>query len=591
MARIIDIEGKKKKLNEAFSEEEREKLRGFASKNETDEGEQKEKKKSQADILVELAAEAFLFHDETYEPYAAIPVQSHREIWPVNSKFFKRWLAGQAWAKLKKTLASETIKSALNVIEGQAVFKGPEYKLHNRIAFHDGAIWYDLSDPAWRAVRITPEGWQVINNPPILFRRFTHQAAQVTPLKYQDPAATLSAFVKNFVNLKDGQEIIFLTYLISCFIPDIPHPIPVLYGEKGAAKTTTFKLIKRIVDPSAVEALTFPKDVNELIQKLSHHYWAGFDNVSNLPEWISDTLCRAVTGEGFSKRQLYSDDEDVIYTFKRCIGLNGINVVATREDLLDRAILLGLERIPKEKRREERAVLSEFEQERPYILGATLDILAKSMAIYPTVKLTALYRMADFTRWGYAIAEALGGQGEEFLKQYGQNIQNQNEEAIAANPVAAAVMAFMSRYDEGFCWEGRASELLQELCAVAEEEKIDTHSRIWPRSSNSLTRKLNQIKSNLLEAGIEYSYQGHTREGTIIILRSIENTVTTVTTSQMASILDLNGDGIGDDIVTRNQISSQVSSQAEVLSDAGCDDSDDGDDISETLYKDELVPF
>ena len=64
-----------------------------------------------------------------------------------------------------------------------------------------------------------------------------------------------------------------------------------------------------------------------------HNYICYFDNVSEIKEWISDQLCRAVTGSGFSKRELYSDDDDIIYNFRRCIGFNGINLGATKADL------------------------------------------------------------------------------------------------------------------------------------------------------------------------------------------------------------------------------------------------------------------
>ena len=92
---------------------------------------------------------------------------------------------------------------------------------------------------------------------------------------------------------------------------------------------------------------------------LSHHWVAYFDNLSEVPAWLSDILCCAVTGAGFSKRELYSDDDDVTYAFRRCLGLNGINVVATRSDLLDRSILLRLGRIPRERRRGEKELLAD----------------------------------------------------------------------------------------------------------------------------------------------------------------------------------------------------------------------------------------
>ena len=83
-----------------------------------------------------------------------------------------------------------------------------------------------------------------------------------------------------------------------------------------------------------------------------------------MPVWMSDTLCRACTGAGFSKRELYTDDDDVIYNFRRCPGLNGINIVAHKPDLLDRSLLFRLEHIPKKDRRDEETLWRDFERER-----------------------------------------------------------------------------------------------------------------------------------------------------------------------------------------------------------------------------------
>jgi hypothetical protein len=76
-----------------------------------------------------------------------------------------------------------------------------------------------------------------------------------------------------------------------------------------------------------------------MIQKLAHNYICFFDNVSKISESISDILWRAVTGRGFSKRELFSNDDDIIYNFKRCIGINRINLAPTKSDLVDRNIL------------------------------------------------------------------------------------------------------------------------------------------------------------------------------------------------------------------------------------------------------------
>jgi len=260
-----------------------------------------------------------------------------------------------------------------------------------------------------------------------------------------------------------------------------------------------FRVVRRLVDPSATEVLALTHDVAGLVQQLSHHWLTPFDNVSDLPDHISDVLCRAVTGDGFSKRELYSNDDDVIYSFRRCVGLNGINIVARKPDLLDRCILFELEPIDPAHRLPDQMIWSDFERLQPRLFGAMLDVLSKAAGIRPAIRLGRLPRMADFAVWGCAVARALGVTEEEFLAAYDANQTARNEEAISASPVASALEGFMRTRNE---WKGSPSELLSELEGVAEIEKIDTRAKGWPKGPHVLTRRLNEVRPNLAAAGI-----------------------------------------------------------------------------------------
>jgi len=474
------------------------------------------KRESQADALIRIATtEAFLFHDDAKDGFAAIPINGHREIWPLRSKFFKQWLVRRYYEQTDKSPNNEAIRQALNVIEAKALFDGPEIKLNLRVAERDGALWYDLADGAWQAVKITPDGWEVVDNPPILFRRFKNTAAQVLPQR----GGSLEA-LRKYINLKDDEDWLLLIALIAhAFVPGIPHAIPVFYGDKGSAKTTAQRVIRKLIDPAVRDTMTLPTDKNELALMLMTNYAPCFDNLDGLSPWQSDMLCQAATGGGISKRELYTDTEEVILSFLRCPMLNGINLVASRDDLLDRCVLFNLERIDEEARKTEAEFWREFEGDRPYILGAIFDVLAKALQIYPDVKLPALPRMADFATWGYAIMEAAGGMGEAFLQAYRKNIAGAVEEAVINDVVGAAIVEFMDGKDE---WQGTASELLEvlnELPSVNEKDKA------WPKRPNTLTRRLNNLKSALADYGIKVQTAEDYRTATqkTILLRRVEN--------------------------------------------------------------------
>jgi hypothetical protein len=552
---------------------------------EPDEHRPAERGPSHADLVVSLSSEAYLFRTPSGDTFARVPVGGHREAWPLRSAAFKQWLAGRFWDKYAKVPGSEALAGALNVIEGKARFSGAEHSLHNRVAWCDGAIYYDLTDSKWRAIRVTPEGWSVVADPPVLFRRYAHQRPQKEPVRGGSARDLL-----RFLNVKGEEDaVLVLVATITCLVPDIAHPLIYPHGDHGAGKTYLHRVTRRVVDPSHTEVLSFPHDRQEFVQKLAHNYFVPFDNVSTLSDEQSDILCRAVTGEGFAKRMLYTDDDDVIYAFRRCVGLNGINVVSQRPDLADRTLLVELERISPEQRREEAEFWADFNDSLPGILGGVLDALSGAMRIYPTVLLRRLPRLADFARWGEAIAQALGFQEGAFVSAYGHNMQGQNRQVVEGSAVATAVMAFMDGQDE---WEGTVGELLGELDKLVEFLRIDIRAKSWPKAANALSRQLRALRSTLREAGVEVTLGKHTKKGTPVTLKVIGNIVTSVTSSLGYSQEPLPGDDVPfatDDGVTREPdiVTSMVSSQTRG------DGGDDGDGLSGRLavdYWEEEVP-
>lgn len=478
------------------------------------------KNASKADLLIEIALSNTLFRDDLREPYALIEFEDYTRIMKIGQcKDFYRYVAGEYYKQTSTAPCNEAIRQAINVAESKALFEGKEYKLELRIAKHNETFWYDLSDEKNRAVNIAPSGWQVVDKPPILFRRRNSQDKQFEPFKGIGDVWRLS----KFINLEDDSFKLLIVYLVTCLIPEIPHPIPIFHGEKGAAKSTSMQFIRMLIDPAKRGLLALPKSQNELAQHLYGNYMPCYDNLSGLNQMQSDTLCQAATGGGISKRTLYSNDDDTIFKFFCCPVLNGINVVANATDLLDRCLIFELKRIPEEGRREIAKVFAGFESARQVIFTGLLDALSKAMEIYPTVKLDRLPRMADFAVWGYAVAEALGIGGDTFMDLYHQNRDKVNSAAIDENLLATAILELMSNEEKINC---SATELFDNLNIVAEKIKIDTRSKYWPKDPSILSKQIMHIKSNLLDVGIKYdTYRlgGNKGRGRRVILEKIPN--------------------------------------------------------------------
>ncbi|MDP8994923.1 MAG: hypothetical protein M3N07_08100 [Pseudomonadota bacterium] len=245
----------------------------------------------------------------------------------------------------------------------------------------------------------------------------------------------------------------------------------------------------------------------------------AFDNVSGLPAWISDTLCRLATGGGFAVRQLYTDQDEVLFDAARPVILNGIEDIVTRPDLADRAVFLTLEPIPEERRRPEQELWAAFEKERPRILGALLDAVAQGLRMLPQTRLDRLPRMADFALWATACEAALWPAGS-FWAAYCGNRDEAVEGVIDADPVAAAVRVLMATRTE---WTGTASDLLGALGEAAGETV--RKSKTWPDTPRALAGRLRRAATFLRKVGIDIAFgrEGRARTRTIHIAAAPEN--------------------------------------------------------------------
>ena len=211
------------------------------------------------------------------------------------------------------------------------------------------------------------------------------------------------------------------------------------------------------------------------------------------------TICAGQSPRGdFAKGNCISDEDDIIFQFCRTFVVNGINVPASSPDLLDRSILIELERLEEKDRKDKKTILDQYNRSRPYIFGAILDTLSKAMRLYPSIDLNRLPRMADWTVWGCAIAEALEIGKERFLAAYRKSLATQNDEVVTSNPVCIALMEFM---EDKATWSGKPSDLYVKLTEIAGKAGLD-NSKAWPKAANTFSRRLNGLSHNLSEAGL-----------------------------------------------------------------------------------------
>jgi hypothetical protein len=495
---------------------------------EEQEEEDKQNRESSSQKLLSLAKVQCeeLFVDQYGEPYAAVKINEHLETLNLNHTRFRSWICKTYHEQEGLVPNSENIANAINILRANAQFDGNSKQLYLRVAYdttkdetgtmrtNQTTIYYDLTNPEWEAVRITPEGWSIVKAP-VLFRR--HNALpQVDPSKTYPPDI-FDQFIK-LLNIKgEEKKLLLKCYIITSFIPEIDKPILMLHGDPGGAKSTLEELIKKLIDPGAVLTLALPRDIFELIQQLDHNHIAYYDNVSRIPDLISDQFCRASTGGGSSKRRLYTDDDDKIYNFKRCVGFNGINLAATNSDLLDRGIIIRVERIADKDKKKKEHIGQEFEKIKPQLLGYIFDILAKILRMKQTISIEfeQLPRMADFAEAAEIISRCMGNPDNQFINAYYENIKLQTQEILETSLVAPEILKFIAYTSE---WKGTYTELLDNLDQIV-DNKV-SKNKYWPKSPSVLSRRVNEVKTNLREVGViieEGKQDSVTRVRTVVI--------------------------------------------------------------------------
>ncbi len=473
---------------------------------------------NQATILCDLAKDADLFHapGADGDTYATIEVNGHRQTHRIGSKAFRHWLTGRYWRLLSSAPGSQAVQDALGVLAGRALHEGAERPVYVRLAEHEGCIYLDLADPEWRCVEISAAGWRVLTDPPVRFIRPRGVLALPEPQR----GGRLDE-LRAFVNVATDEDwILLVAWMMAALRPSGPYPLLELNGEQGSAKTTTGKLLRALGDPNNCALRCEPHDVRDLMIAAANGHILAFDNLSYIPPWLSDALCRLSTGGGFSTRELYSDGEEKMIEAQRPVILTGIGEVATRPDLLDRTVSLKLEPIPEDRRRSEAELWAAFNAARPRILGALLDALSSALANVGTVRLPRLPRMADFALWVTAAEPGLGWGAGTFLNAYAGNIEAGNSLAIEASPIGAAVVEFVTARG---AWSGTATALLKELEAPVDEPT--RRRQKWPTNGRGLRSQLDRIAPNLRRSGVNVNFDKSTGRARDRIIR-LEQTAT-----------------------------------------------------------------
>lgn len=472
----------------------------------------KPQKRTQADALVDLALSQFrLGRTDRGDAFAvAKDGPAVAMMFRGGKDGLRKKLARMFRQTSGKTPSASALGDALVALEGQALDADPEpvalriAEVASDMSDNDSrdssgnTLVLDLADPTGRAVVIRPDGWGLVDRSPVLFQRTALSGNLPEPAAVHEPAAFRE--LRDLLNVTADAWPLVVGWLVAAYFPTIPHPVLMLGGEQGTGKSTAAKLMINLIDPSPALLRSQPRDTEQWAISAAGSWVVCIDNVSYIASWWSDALCKAVTGDGWIRRKLYTDSDLAVLTFKRCVALTSIDAGALRGDLGDRLLLIDLERITEDRRRTEAELEAAYHAASPRLLAGLLSAVSRTLAVLPDVTLDTMPRMADFAR----VLAALDRACPELTEARALDLFMGQRERIAgdvvdADPVAAAVVKLIEQHGD---WSGTPQELLDAL-SPAMEAGTTRPPKGWPTSPQGIGSAMKRVTPALRTVGIE----------------------------------------------------------------------------------------
>ena len=451
--------------------------------------------------------------------YALVDTANGSEEIPINSRAFYSIIA-DLYREISKgeTVSPKTIKECVFNHEGTILRtqKRIDTKLRINRADDGSVIRIDLANEDYEYIEITSEGWSICSDGERFFTRNASQAELPTPIRGGEIER-----IFDYCRIPEDKHNLFLAYIVSCFI-DIIHPCLVIQGSAGSGKSTLSTFLKMLIDPCRNNAPTiFPRNERELIELYNNNYYVAYDNLQRLNAKQSDYLCSIVTGSQYQRRKLYDNYEMCQFDLRQPILLNGISGIVTREDMLDRSIIINLLPFEKAERRSERQIMKDCKDDLPLILGGIMDVLVDVIATYEPDSIPTCPRLIDFYEYGYYICEAIErGTGDDFCEEFQNTMDYQKKKFCENNSLKELLICFMEENDK--VWRGTVGKLSDELHVFVDKMVPQDEPSGIPPTPNRLARELHLIGNSLQNDGIYISYSKSASNCSVVEIRLIK---------------------------------------------------------------------
>ena len=413
---------------------------------------------------------------------------------PVSSREYQTFLR-QEYRRRTNECFAPTFKNELLMKKDEAFEdEASHVRFYRRVkgSIKKGKIIYSLNSKQKSAISVSIDNWKPFQTKKVHFLDSNATKNQVEP----KGGGNLLELLRPYFNLPHDAFLLFVICLVQSFSRDSDHFAMIISGQKGTGKSTMTEIFREIIDPSELNKSLTPKSVDDLIVNLFNSFIVSIDNAKPLSEDMSNTLCAAITGASAVKRELFTNDSQVIMKLYNIVLINGIDIIPKKSDLVDRALLFEPQKITKEKRLSEQELMEQFRSEKPAILGAIMDVLVEAMKQMPNVKPSLLHRMADAHREMIAIALALGISQENFEKILNHNIWSLQNAYSSGNDFVDAVTEYVNLNGKQ---DGPVTKIYKRLYL-----SIPGSKKYMPGSPSSFSRKMKEEQEAFRINGIRF---------------------------------------------------------------------------------------
>lgn len=405
--------------------------------------------------------------------------------------------------KYKMFLNSNQLQTLIEYLEIQPLTDDTVFDTACRIYNSGDLMAYELDKDTGECLVITAEEIYMGLVENVYFKHSADFQNQVTPDFEDVSPEDIFHYVHIHFNLKNKrQEKLLILYLVTAFWGmKINHPLLVLTGEKGSSKSTTMRKLEKLIDPKTSDLCGIPKGSDGLELRLANTYFLSLDNLSTISRHVSDIIARAVTGGSVTKRALYHNTKEIVLHIKAMVAMNGVTLITRESDLLDRSLILELNRISAKEIKSEQELWDSFEEDRPKILGCIFRILEHALFDDEPIHVNEKIRLADFHVACIKVGRVLGMTDEEVSELLWENQSKVNRHSIDEDIVACCIIELMKNKKK---YVSSMTELLGELNEIALRNSIVGST--LPKTPNHLSNRLSKVKSNLqAEYNITYN--------------------------------------------------------------------------------------